>query len=119
MQGDKLKLKNIFEFDKDKSGEGREIFEAIASGEGEFKVERIISTGQVTPNEEVYDQDKDELVFLVEGEARLLFVEDDREIILNKGSYVFIKAHCKHKVTYTSKEPPCVWIAIHGSLNME
>ena len=126
-----LKLKNIFEFAKIDAGstqcetsnsldfEGGEIFETIVSGKGDFKVERIVSNGQITPDDQVYDQDKDELVFLLQGEARLLFVEEDREVKMDKGSYVFIKARCKHRVTYTSKEPPCVWIAVHGSMYME
>jgi cupin 2 domain-containing protein len=120
---------NIFKFDDlsgiDKGSESNknvsvfneEIFQTIASGDGKFKVERIISTGQITPEDQVYDQDVDELVFLIQGEAKLLFVESNNEVCLKKGDSVFIKANCKHKVTYTSKEPPCVWIAIHGMMN--
>jgi cupin 2 domain-containing protein len=126
-----LKLKNIFEFDRLDSGskqcetgnsldfEDKEIFETIVNGKGDFKVERIVSNGQITPDDQVYDQDKDEIVFLLQGEARLFFLEDNREVTMNKGSYVFIKARCKHRVTYTSSEPPCVWIAVHGSMLME
>ena len=122
---------NIFKFDdlicnklNDNSNESQnldiknqEIFQTIASGDGQFKIERIISTGQITPEDEVYDQNVDELVFLLQGEAKLMFVDTNTELCLKKGDSVFIKAHCKHRVTFTSKEPPCVWIAIHGMMN--
>lgn len=127
----KPSLKNIFDICKKDAGttqsdtsksiisEGDEIFDTIVKGNGDFIVERIVSNGQITPNDQVYNQDKDELVFLIQGEARLLFVDENREVALSKGSYLFIKARCKHRVTYTSKEPPCVWIAVHGSMKME
>ena len=124
---------NIFKFDdlicnehNDNSNESKnidvknqEIFQTIASGDGQFKIERIVSTGQITPEDEVYDQNVDELVFLVQGEPKLMFVESNTEVCLKKGDSVFIKAHCKHRVTFTSKEPPCVWIAIHGMMNFK
>ena len=104
-------------FPNDDDVKNQEIFQTIASGDGQFKIETIISTGQITPEDEVYDQNVDELVFLVQGEANLMFVDSNKEICLKKGDSVFIKAHCKHRVTFTSKEPPCVWLAIHGMMN--
>ncbi len=55
-----------------------------------------------------YDQDEDELVFLLEGEAELLY--EDRAELLQKGEQVFIPAHIKHKVAKTSEN--CVWLLI-------
>lgn len=82
---------------------------------GDVKIERIISTGQITPFDSWYDQEQDEWVILLEGEARLQFSGED-EILLKKGDYLFIKAHEKHRVTYTSVQPACIWLAIHGKL---
>lgn len=100
---------NIFYF-TEVNGD-KEVFETIA--DGETKIERIISTGQVTPEGEWYDQLLDEWVVLLEGEARILF-EETGEVSLKPGDYILIKAHERHRVVYTSKCPPCLWLAIHG-----
>ena len=36
-----------------------------------LRIERIVSTGQATPEGQWYDQDSDELVLVVDGTARL------------------------------------------------
>jgi cupin 2 domain-containing protein len=77
-----------------------------------FKIERIISTGQITPENEWYDQDQDEWVILLKGNARILFF-DENEIELNSGDYTFISAHKKHRVTWTDPKEICVWLAFH------
>ena len=79
------------------------------------KIERIVSTGQITPENEWYDQDRDEWVALLQGEAELTY-ENGRIVRLNAGDHVFIPAREKHRVTYTSADPPCIWIAVHGHL---
>jgi cupin 2 domain-containing protein len=38
---------------------------------------------------------------------------DNEEIELNKGDYIYIPHKLKHRVTYTSTNPVCVWLAIH------
>jgi len=80
------------------------------------KIERIISTGQNTPPGDWYDQERDEWVALLQGEARLRF-QDDRTLNLKPGNYVLIPAHEKHRVDFTSSDPPCIWLAVHGSLS--
>ena len=79
------------------------------------RIERIISYGQIS--NEWYDQQEDEWVVLLQGNGTLIFEEEQQEISMEKGSYLFIPAHKKHKVTFTSKQPPCIWLAI--SLNKE
>ena len=79
------------------------------------RIERIISYGQIS--NEWYDQQEDEWVVLLQGNATLIFEEEQQEISMEKGSYLFIPAHKKHKVTFTSKQPPCIWLAIY--LNKE
>ena len=92
----------------------KELLESIASTEN-ILIERIVSTGQTTPPGEWYDQEKDEWVILLQGEAVLSY-EDNSKIELIAGDYLFIPAHQKHRVEYTSVEPPCIWLAIHGDL---
>ncbi len=102
-------------FDLPSSLPNEELFESIVSTDN-ILIERIISTGQVTPPGEWYDQDKDEWVILLQGEAALSYA-DGSKIKLTAGDYLFIPAHQKHRVEYTSSEPPCIWLAIHGDLS--
>ncbi|MGK7914030.1 MAG: cupin domain-containing protein [Prochloraceae cyanobacterium] len=88
-----------------------ELFEALLSTEGVL-IERIISTGQTTPPGEWYDQEQDEWVILLQGEAELSYADGSRSE-LTAGDYIFIPARQEHRVEYTSSEPPCIWLAVH------
>jgi cupin 2 domain-containing protein len=88
-----------------------EIFEPLMTRKN-ITIERIISTGQTTENHRWYDQDRDEWVILLQGEAELTY-PDEVSIRLRPGDYLFIPAHQKHAVTYTSTQPPCIWLAVH------
>ena len=105
-------MNNIFNLPS--SLPNKEIFESIISTDN-LLIERIISTGQSTPPGEWYDQDQDEWVILLQGEATLAYT-DGSEIRLTAGDYLFIPNHQKHRVEYTSSEPPCIWLAIHGEM---
>ncbi len=89
----------------------REQFEAIVSTE-HLLIERIISTGQATPPGEWYDQERDEWVLLLQGQAQLSY-SDGSTIALNPGDYLLIPARQKHRVESTSIDPPCIWLAVH------
>ena len=89
-----------------------EIFEQIVSGKN-IQIERIVSTGQTTTSGQWYDQELDEWVILLQGEAELAYADNTR-IKLKAGNYLLIPAHTKHRVEYTSIEPPCIWLAVHG-----
>lgn len=91
----------------------KELFESLVSADN-ILIERIISTGQTTPPGEWYDQDQDEWVILLQGFASLAY-DDQTEINLTPGDYLLIPAHQKHRVVYTSSEPPCIWLAVHGN----
>ncbi len=73
------------------------------------RIERIVSYGQISEN--WYNQDQDEWLVLLQGNASLLY-ENGLEIFLSKGDSLHIPAHQKHKVTFTSANPPCIWLAI-------
>ncbi|MEA5480549.1 cupin domain-containing protein [Pseudanabaena galeata UHCC 0370] len=92
-----------------------EKFEQIVSGKN-IQIERIVSTGQTTPSGQWYDQELDEWVILLQGEAELSYLDDSR-IKLKAGDYLLIPAHTKHRVEYTSIEPPCIWLAVHGQFS--
>jgi cupin 2 domain-containing protein len=88
-----------------------EVFEAIISTPA-VRIERIVSHGQITPEGEWYDQEREEWVLLVSGEARILF-EESGEIALMAGDYLHIPARCRHRVTMTAPDRETVWLAIH------
>ena len=77
-----------------------------------LRIERIVSTGQSTPPSSPYDQDHDEWVLLLSGQAGL-WIEGEGECRLRPGDCVFIAAHRRHRVTFTAKDQPTIWLAIH------
>jgi len=103
---------NLFELPKDLPRE--EIAEPLILDKG-ILIERIISTGQVSPPGFWYDQDRDEWVVLLQGQARLGW-EDGRSKELRAGDWVFIPAHERHRVEWTSQETACIWLAVHGRM---
>lgn len=78
---------------------------------GSIRIERIVSCGQVTPDDFWYDQDEEEWIVLLEGEAVLL-MEPGKTISLRKGETLLIPPHQKHKVIHTSCEPQCIWLCV-------
>ena len=75
---------------------------------GSVRIERIISTGQVSG---WYDQDETEFVALLDGNAALEF-EGGRRVSMARGDTLTIQPHERHKVTYTSTTPPCIWLCV-------
>ena len=104
----KNEVKNIFKlFDKLPP---TELFETLLDND-RVLIEKIVSTGQVTPEGEWYDQDKDEWLILLQGKGELSY-EDGSRIKLSVGDYLFIPAHHKHRVEHTSNKPACIWLTI-------
>ncbi|MDR1461333.1 MAG: cupin domain-containing protein, partial [Campylobacteraceae bacterium] len=79
-------------FDK-KSPNSDEIFE-ILHKQKNIEITHIVSSSKLS--DILYDQDEDEFVIVLEGEA-VLNIEEQR-VCLKKGEYIFIKAHEKHRV---------------------
>ena len=71
----------------------------ILAESGSVRIERIISTGQVSAD--WYDQEQTEFVALLEGNAVVEFY-DGRSVELMKGDILLIKPHERHRVSYTS-----------------
>ncbi|MBA4018085.1 MAG: phosphoribosylaminoimidazole carboxylase [Pirellula sp.] len=86
-----------------------ELVETILK-QGSLRVERIVSQGHASPEGFWYDQEQHELVFLLQGAARLQLDDAVRE--LKVGDYVNIPAHCRHRVAWTTPDEPTVWLAI-------
>ena len=80
----------------------------ILSKNENIRIERIISTGQVS---DWYNQDETEFVVLLEGKAVVEY-ENGTSVAMLKGDTLLIKPHEKHRVSYTSSEPPCIWLCV-------
>jgi len=81
---------------------------------GAFRLVRIISTGQATPEGEWYDQAEDEWVVLLRGRAGLHFEDEAAERVLAPGDWINISAHRRHRVTWTAADEATVWLALHS-----
>ena len=103
-------MNNLFNLSNLNFSENKEISTILASGKN-LRIERIVSTGQVTESGFWYDQTEDEFVSVLQGDAKIL-IENSSEIHLQTGDYLLLPAHCRHRVTYTSAEPACVWLAV-------
>ena len=103
-------MNNIFDISNINFSENKEISTILAEGKN-VRIERIVSTGQVTEADFWYDQTENEFVAVLQGEAKIL-IEGKPEIHLTTGDYLLLPAHCRHKVTYTSTTPACIWLAV-------
>ena len=87
----------------------KEIFDTLLQNQN-IKIERIISYGQTSPDSFWYDQEENEFVLLLEGEAKIEF--KDKTIALKRGDYLLIPKYTKHRVSYTLPNKPTIWLAI-------
>jgi cupin 2 domain-containing protein len=76
-------------------------------------IERIVSHAYATPPGEWYDQERDEWVAVLCGAAGILFEGDAEATSLAPGDYVHIAAHRRHRVAWTARDEPTIWLAIH------
>jgi cupin 2 domain-containing protein len=54
-------------------------------------------------------------VLLVSGRARLEIEGERVERALGPGDYLFLPAHCRHRVAWTDPGQATVWLALHFS----
>ncbi len=88
-----------------------ELFTTLAAAPG-VRIERILSTGQASPEGFWYDQAWDEFVLLVQGAARLQ-IDGEGERTLGPGDWAMIPARKRHRVAWTDPDAPTVWLAVH------
>jgi len=80
---------------------------------GGLRIERIVSTGQASPPGFWYDQDRDEWVVVLAGEAGLRFADEIEVRPLKAGDFLLISAHRRHRVEWTDTTQPTIWLAVH------
>ncbi|RYY76202.1 MAG: cupin domain-containing protein [Gammaproteobacteria bacterium] len=87
-----------------------EVFQDIFKSPN-VRVERIISRGQTSAQNDWYDQEENEWVMVLAGHALLEF-ENNKIVALKKGDYLNLPAHCKHRVKWTDPAQLTIWLAI-------
>ena len=88
-----------------------ELFD-ILTEQSNLRIERIVSWGQVTAPGAWYDQEWSEWVLLLQGAATLRLERSGLQD-LHPGSWLLLPAHCRHRVEFTSSDPPAIWLAVH------
>ena len=76
-----------------------------------LRIERIVSFGQSSPPGFWYDQAQREWVLVLAGEATLAFEDEPAPRMLQRGDFVDIAPHRRHRVESTSA--PTVWLAVY------
>ena len=91
---------------------GSERFDTLLERPG-WRLERIVSTGQATPEGEWLVQEREEWVVLLSGSAVLRCEGEEREMRMRPGDWVVIPANARHRVERTDATRPTVWLALH------
>lgn len=96
------------------TAEPSERFEELMARPG-IRIERIVSNGHTSPTDpnQWYDQDTEEWVAVLRGNAHLAFEDDGQAVPLGPGDFVHIPAHRRHRVTWTDPVQPTIWLAVH------
>ncbi len=104
------KLTNLF---RDlPTGAASEQFVELLSCSG-LRIERIVSSGQISPPDFWYDQPQGEWLVVLQGEAKLAFEDETARCVLKPGDFVDIAPHRRHRVEWTHPEVPTIWLAVH------
>lgn len=75
------------------------------------RITRILSQGQTS---EVYEQEDDEWIMVLVGEAEITFPDEHgRTLALSSGDFLYLEAGRRHQVTRTSD--PCLWLCVFFS----
>ena len=88
-----------------------EVFECLVDTDN-VKIERIVSLGHRSPETGWLNQETNEWVLVLKGEAVLHFENGDAKN-LKPGDYLNIPAHTKHKVEWTEPNSETIWLAVH------
>ena len=110
-------MPNIFKVFKDNEEKSIELEETLFFLR-EAKAVRIKSKGHVSTEDFWYEQRDDEWVIVLSGAGEIEW-PCGRKRMLKTGDWLFLPRFEQHRVSYTSTEPPCVWLAIYGQIEME
>ena len=77
-----------------------------------FRVERIVSRGQISPPDFWYDQNEFEWVVLLAGKAQLQIEGQENFVTLNPGDTYSLPPHVNHRVAWTDPAQATIWLAV-------
>ena len=100
-----MEVKNIYSGTKEAGEE--EKFKLLAKGKN-FRIDRIVSSGHSSPQGFWYDQEDDEWVMLVQGNA--VMEVEGKMVEMKAGDYLFLPKGCKHRIERTDIDPVCIWL---------
>ena len=75
-----------------------------------IRIEKIVSDGHNSPKDFWYDQNENEWIIVLKGNAKIEF--EDKVVTLKEGDYLNIPKHKKHRVKSTSKTEKTIWLAV-------
>jgi len=101
---------NLFADIPDRSPE--ELFTTLIASQ-QFRLERIVSRGHASPAGSWYDQPEAEWVIVLTGSATIQFEGEAAPRALQRGDWVHIPEHVRHRVESTNENEPTVWLALH------
>jgi len=104
-----MQVTNIFKNIKKKLPE--ELFEVLLKTKN-MRIERIVSDGHHSPEGFHYEQDENEFVMVLQGEAVLEFLDSNEIVTLKTGDYINILASVKHRVVSTTTKQKTIWLAV-------
>jgi len=96
----------------------QELFETLAQGRN-VRIERIVSQGHSSPPGFWYEQSEAEWVVVLQGAARLRLERESSDRSLLPGDYLLLESGCRHRVEWTSLDPPTIWLAVFFSMHDE
>lgn len=102
-------MENLFTGLPDKADQ--ELVSVLARS-SQARVERIVSTGQCSPEGFWYDQEEHEWVVVLAGQAGILLEGESSPRLMKPGDHMNIAAHRRHRVEWTSPDEPTVWLAV-------
>jgi len=77
-----------------------------------WRLERIHSCGDRSPEGFWYDQVEHEWVCLLQGQACLSFEDEDAPRSLNRGDQLYIAPHRRHRIEDTDGGSGTIWLAL-------
>lgn len=105
-----MQIENLFEDpDIDFTEISKSIFRQSHDHVFKFlQIDRIYSNGVASDKNFYYNQDFDEWILIIEGEATLEINKIWHKLV--KGSYLYLPKHVNHRVESTSQD--CIWLTI-------
>ena len=106
-----MKTSSVNFFQNIPQGLSEELVERVLSTSA-VRIERIVSSGQASPQGFWYDQDEHEWVMVLSGQA-MIELEGQQELVcLLPGDALHLPAHTKHRIKSTDPLQKTIWLAV-------